>query len=346
MPGAPREGLAQNAISPTVSSARFACNLKWLKIYFHYRNGLPAEVTNILQSVSNYYNCQFTEDITVHINFDYQPLASGILAQASRDTVMMPYKSVRSKLLNKTNFEAKLMQLHPVDDTISLFSTGGVRIVSQLQLTRANAKALGLLNPNDGAEDSAITFSSSFAWSFDEFQGIPNTYSLFSVIVHEVGHALGFVSGVDSSEVPTLLDAYRHSDESLTTGRPSISWLPDEREPTCDVPKYFFTSPIDMNPNSKTCVLAGGCNKFVEYSKGKKNGCDSQGSHWRDGQNIGIMDPTFAPQEFNGLSGNDILAFFYMGWTPSDITILYKPGQLPGPVFDCSAPGANCVELP
>jgi hypothetical protein len=46
------------------------------------------------------------------------------------------------------------------------------------------------------------------------------------------------------------------------------------------------------------------------------------------------MDPTTAPNEYQALSGNDIRALTVLGWTPSDITIAYKPGGpdgLPGP---------------
>ncbi|RTL82857.1 MAG: hypothetical protein EKK29_15455 [Hyphomicrobiales bacterium] len=332
--------------SPNFEMLRIGCNPKWLKINFSHPANLPSGIVSVLQSVSNYYNCTFSDDVEINISFDYRPLGKDILGEAKRETVTVPYRTVRSLILNKTGFDKKIQDLNPVDDTVSFLTSSGTKIFSSLVLTRANAKALGIVNPKDHGTDTTITMSTGYNWTFDEYKGVPNTYSLMTVLTHEVGHALGFISGVDDSENPDFLDVYRHSDTSVASGGASILWLPDVRSPTCNEVKYFFTSPVDKNPASKDCILAGGCNLHVEYSKGKKNGCDFQGSHWRDNQGIGLMDPTTATGEYQLLSGYDIQALYYLGWTPTNLRLIHAPGELPGILIDCNQAGANCVELP
>ena len=64
--------------------------------------------------------------------------------------------------------------------------------------TRSNAKALDLIAGNNAALDGAITFSTAFAFDFDRSNGINGSQIDFvSVAAHEIGHLLGFTSGVD-----------------------------------------------------------------------------------------------------------------------------------------------------
>jgi hypothetical protein len=266
-------GQEKKDVLPTVGPIHMACNQTWLKITWFYPLGLAADIVNVLKSVQNYYNCQFNNDVVINISFGYQPLGPNILStlgEAQRNTIDVSYGSARSKLVSKLAYDQNIQKLNPGMNAISMLTTAGIKAYSSITLTNANAKVLGFIAPKDPAIDSQITLSSNISWSFDNFKGEPNKTSMFTVLVHEVGHVLGFISGVDASESPALLDIYRHSDTSLASGRPGVTWLQDVREPSCGDVKYFFTTPIDTNPGSKDCVVMGGCNKYVEYSRGEE----------------------------------------------------------------------------
>ena len=73
-----------------------------------------------------------------------------------------------------------------------------------MSVNTANARALGIAfndanTFNGDFIDANITFNSVFAFDYDPTNGISNgTQDFTSVALHEIGHALGFVSGTDT----------------------------------------------------------------------------------------------------------------------------------------------------
>src|SRR5262249_39642856 len=74
-----------------------------------------------------------------------------------------------------------------------------------LDVSTANLKALGITTDANGqavddgvTADASITFSSDFTFDFDPSNGIsPGALDFVGIAFHEIGHALGFFSGVD-----------------------------------------------------------------------------------------------------------------------------------------------------
>ncbi len=103
---------------------------------------------------------------------------------------------------------------------------------SDLTITQANAKALGLENlvaPVDGYIVFNDLNDSSFSWSYDFSRTSASSSSqldFLSMALHELGHIMGFISGVDvigditnqaNLGQTSLLDLFRYSDRSAGT---------------------------------------------------------------------------------------------------------------------------------
>ncbi len=181
-----------------------------------------------------------------------------------------------------------------------------------------------------------MQFSSNFGFDFDPTDGVnPNTFDFIGVAIHEIGHALGFVSGVD------YYDAYgRPNGPGRTQANfnfNTTSWFSalDMFRYSTDVNNIApGTGPVlDLSVTRAATIAAGGNPYFSidggltqlfgdsRFATGYYNGDGDQASHWKDapgcsGQ-IGIMDPTFCYQQTGEVSALDIAAFDAMGWNVS-----------------------------
>ena len=179
-----------------------------------------------------------------------------------------------------------------------------------LDVNRANAKALGLLAGADAGVDATITFNSAFLFDFDTSDGITG-HDFVGVAIHEIGHSLGFVSGVDV--VDAAVDG--------------VTGVKAPFDAPFDVDQFAVYSVLDMFRYSADGSLNlafggtpyfsidGGTTSLGTFSTGSRNGDGRQASHWKDSLGLGIMDPTFAAGELGVVSGLDLQAFDVIGYT-------------------------------
>lgn len=288
-----------------------------LSFNFSYSGSIDSRALAGFQAAGAIYSSLFTDDITINIKIGFDSLGSGILGQSSSSYQTNTYSSVRSALASDATSAADTKAVSSLENSSTLHvrtnlwanspngagsSTAYTASITNMAVTYANAKALGLRSATDSAIDSQITFSSNFTWDFDRSDGITSSsFDFVGIAVHEIGHSLGFVSGVD------ILDYYSSSyNDSITWVRPldlyrysSSSSLPDLTAGTSV--KYFSLD------NGAT----GSSNLF---STGRYRGDGYQASHWKDNLGLGIMDPTANYGEYMNVTNLDIAAFDVIGY--------------------------------
>ncbi|MCC0177780.1 DUF4347 domain-containing protein [Waterburya agarophytonicola K14] len=206
--------------------------------------------------------------------------------------------------------------------------------LNQVAMTRANAKSLGLINANDSTLDGIIVMNNlvgtNVGWQYNYFNSLgSNQIDFTTVAIHEIGHTLGFVSLVDGitnenyqnremlNSSATSLDLYRIQNRDYSHLSPSFRTRMESRP-------HRFIGTLDSNfslDNNKTSIAKfsigsedigiktfGGTYDPNYYS-------DSyQGSHWRNQDNAGIMDPLLELGVRRGIAEVDLRALDVIGW--------------------------------
>lgn len=302
-----------------------------LTINYTFLPGTSEQAQQAIRLAGAEWTSVIKTNITVDFNFEAGvQLGDGILGSTNSLKVSLYYDDFKKRLAQastsaadavavanlpkETNFAyGRLINLTSDNPAGAGSATPYVdNSIMAMQLSAANARALGVpfqSNASPGcaaACDARIDFSSRYAYDYDPSDGItPGTYDFVSIARHEIGHALGFFSGVDTLDAasrPRLagqflgvnsLDLFRYS--SLSTASHVIDFTADAR------PKYFS--------------IDGGATFGPEFSEGEFHGDGAQASHWKYGKDIGLMQPALATGESSHISPADLLALDVIGWT-------------------------------
>jgi hypothetical protein len=299
------------------------------------------------QQAANYWQNLFSDQITVNLDISFASLDPNVIGQTGSNRAVYFYQDVANAMFNDVTSGADGMAVSSLgcedqgagvcarsflgtdsDDSSGLDNDGSGDNIA-MALTQANAKALGFSANSWGdpflESDGAVTFSSNFSFDFDRTDGIDSDKMDFvGVAIHEIGHALGFTSGVDTYDTYTgvgpgagvdldgyaianALDLFRYSEESVLAGSGVLDWRPGA--------DTFFS-------------LDGGATAVAPFSTGRFNGDGQQASHFKDNLNIGIMDPTFAFGEYGDVTVYDHLAFDAIGWDLYSVTKVPEPTSI------------------
>lgn len=310
---------------------------------------LHANVVNGFQEASTVFSGNFLDNVTLNVEINFRPFSSGnTLGGAVNVTDGASYASVRGALIGDAlsaddATAVANLQAGPLDflsnarDGSTVRSNGAGAWSSTLDVSRANLKALGLLAANDTGSDGDIAFNSNFSnWDFDRSDGISG-FDFVGVAIHEIGHLMGFTSGVD------IVDSFTgfggNSGTDLNGGAAGIGELdPFRIFNVLDLFRYSADSLAEAGQPATGAVLDlrtggssyysidGGATSGALVSTGAANGDGRQASHWKDNLGLGIMDPTFAPNEFGDVTSLDFQAFDVMGW---DFSPVPEPTTLP-----------------
>ncbi|MCE5278932.1 MAG: NF038122 family metalloprotease [Planctomycetaceae bacterium] len=254
------------------------------------------------------------DDVTIHLTLDLDStLGANVLGSTSSAKYYWGYTEIRDMMVANAGEvnnarEAVLLPNLPTAAQFSAKVPTGWGLDGYMSFTLANYHALGgteLLTASDGT----IKFSSNFAWDYDPSDGIDaDKYDFVGVAMHEMGHALGFISHVD------------WVDYMFTTTNPDYRFI----EPT---PLDFFrfaaadvaASGFDFTTTARY-LAPGGEQVFyfgdgiAELSTGSDYGDGWQASHWKMGSMTNLMEPAVAAGHLMTISPQDLIAMDLIGW--------------------------------
>jgi hypothetical protein len=320
--------------------------------------GLTSSSTLAATTLGGYFS---DPGVALHFKITSTPmgLASGILGYFDVDPVTSPYSystvagALGGDATSADDFTAvSSFQPGPAlymitNDTTSAptlrtFVSTPSTYNTTLRLPRAQQKALGLLAPGDGGlgADGTIILNSDFLpmMDFTPGDGIASgMFDMTAILMHEMAHGMGFISGVDhidyaSSDgaghdgdgfphdysgetIFTVLDLYRYSDESVDfITQPSAGKVLD-----------WAAGSSSFLDNPYFSIDAGGT-ELADFSTGVEFGDGFQAQHWKElGASVGLMDPDIDPAELGVLKPLDVTALDVIGWTlvpePSSVVL-------------------------
>ena len=257
-------------------------------VIFNISGSVPNGTLSALAMAEQVIESTFTDPTTVVISLSFANLGNGVLGGTGSNYVSDNWSSSRTGLINGMDGDDSIQSFLPTGSTIPVrynASSSSVTNENRVFWTKGNYKAtVGSL----GGTDASMQFNNQFSWDFDPTNGVSGgTFSFVDVVIHEVGHAMGFTSGVDfrTNDIEAL-DIYRFQ---RTDG--SGDYNPDTTAEFQTTPRTAdFNNP---NDDANTDIIS------VEYRM--SDGNPWQASHFREqGNNIGIMDPALAGgQTFN-----------------------------------------------
>lgn len=307
-----------------------------------------AQADAAFAAAGNFWSSIYDDDVTINITAGFASLSPGVLGQAGSARVATSFSTFRNVLQadissaddstfantlpTGSDFSVYINEttegLGPGFDGAYVDDDGGANN-EVVRMTRANAKALGLVSGTSTVEDVAITFSTNFDWDFDPTNGIVGgRFDFVGVAIHEIGHGLGFVSGVD---VLDLNDDGAFSDNAFTFVSPVdfARFSPDSIAAGADID--FTADSRDKFYSIDGGVTAGGglVGGMSHFSTGVTNGDGRQASHWKDNLGLGILDPTARPPgQLNVVTDLDLQSLDIIGWDRAALTAVPEPSTL------------------
>ena len=283
---------------------------------------------------ANRWESLISTPITITLNVDYGPnffdqgafSSSQILGQTASFVIKSggqdpSLSTVRTRLLNTASGsnETGLYNALPTS-SLPIEYNGAVTPVSNVRVNTSQARALGFnlaagTDANIGFNSNFGTGSNAGKFDFDPSDGIPPGFTDFdAVVVHEIGHALGFTSSNGGTSVTSvsIWDLFRFRPRTVNADNfastPRIMTKGGEQVMFGNFTSTFATQELN--------VSTGGPNPPADDTDD-----GNQSSHWKDDDlfsnrpYIGIMDPTIGRGLRRTISENDVRALELIGYT-------------------------------
>jgi hypothetical protein len=303
---------------------------------FTYQPGVTRQQIESVELAGNIWSSYLKDtNVVVNVHFEMSTgvLAAGKLGGSTPAIKKINYDKFKVGLAADGTANINLMPTsNQGQDKYSVRLQNGSINSSYYELltTTANNKALG--NDTSGTAsglDAHIQLEKLTNWSYNYAGGTiaPNQYDFTSVVLHELGHSLGFISGIDALSnlaLPSALDMFRYSSQSAS--QKAIDF-------TVGGTKYLSTNggqsafSVTENINNTTVV------RTAQFSTGENislGGDGDQASHWKVNTQpyLGIMSSTIKSGEIRKISKFDLTAFDYIGWQVNNSATLNLPALL------------------
>lgn len=311
-----------------------------LTFEFTFLSGTPTQAQNAFIQAGNLWSQAVTDNVTLRLTVGLGTLSGGSLAEAISGQNTFGYSTVLGALAGDVSSSTDALAVSNLpagafamwinrtsengNSATAYLDNDGSTNNTFVQMTTANAAALGLPFTRSSlgglcspACDGYIQFSNAQTYDFDRSNGITaGAFDFVGLAAHEIGHAMGFISGVDFlDQTPglsadlyraTTLDLFRFSTASSAVG--AIDF-------TASTASKYFT-------------LSRASSGSVTFSTGVAFGDGRQASHWKDGLNLGLLDPTLNAGSVQSLSGNDLTAMDAIGWNLAAVPELPRHWQM------------------
>ncbi|MDR7332871.1 NF038122 family metalloprotease [Roseateles asaccharophilus] len=305
--------------------AGLASSAQALDIVLIQNGSLTAQQLAGFESAASYWERMLSDNVTVYIEVGFGNLGSGVLAEASSTKTLVSYSALRGLLTadaqsaTDTSAVAHLQSGSALTfqstqgNLTSRLDNDGSTNNRQLFLTTANAKALGqTVGTGLSQPDASITFANGFAGSFAYSRvngSVPaGQMDFITVAEHEIGHALGFVSGVDfidncaGAANPCGLETAANRFENQT-----IFY-------SLDLFRYSAAGVLDLRVGgSPYFSVDGGATNIAGFSTGQEHGDGWQASHFVN-SGLTLMKPTVSFGQSYDAFPQDLTAFDAIGW--------------------------------
>ncbi|MBD2204487.1 PEP-CTERM sorting domain-containing protein [Calothrix sp. FACHB-1219] len=297
-----------------------AANLK-----FTYGLGVTQEYKSAAEAAALYWEDRLTDDATINIHLempDASGLPKGVLGGALPAFVNnISHFNFQNALTNdslSTNDSTAVNNLPSKGQSYwEGFIEGEYASSTTINLTRANAKALKLIDAHSTSLDGVIVMSnlsnSSFSWEKTRTAAVgTNEFDFTSVLLHEIGHILGFVTALDAVKSTNLGDQNYLKKYVTPISLFSRDTINAQYAPTMATIDYgtdnFFT--ID-NGKTNLGFLSTGQDTSIVTPWGQGDGW--QASHWKSNINA-LMNPALAPGVRRDAVSRDITVLDVIGW--------------------------------
>ena len=292
---------------------------------FSFAPGVIDEQIVAFEMAGEIWSHYLKDDVAVNIHVEMtdqlpENVIGGALPGMKKDVDYDKlWKELSEDITSSDDLTAFNNRISTEKEFTGLFNGQEINKVKKMKLTNANAKALDFIKGDSDKLDgyilmSDLTGQSNVQWDYDSLRNdniAANSLDFLSVALHEIGHVLGFVSGVDDGG---WLNVVTESNGGTIKGS-------DMKFATSlDLFRYSSKDRIDFSVGQNPYFsIDGGNSKLAYFATGESKdlgGDGYQASHWKQnsGNPLGIMDPVLKMGHRREISPLDTKAMDVIGW--------------------------------